>query len=112
MTLIIDADDVKELLTFEETISALEEAYRQYGLGLAGGNSLIFGSPVVPRTEMRVEGKELVHISPKIRAVNQTMAYLEETGKVVTRFSFHLGNKRAQMDFLIDAKSGEILAII
>ena len=112
MTLLIGDADVENLLSFEETIEAVEDAYRQYGLGLAGGNSLIHGDPVVPRCEMRVEGKNLPHMSPQVRSVNQSMAYLEQTGMVLLRFSYHLGNRKGLVEHLIDARSGEVLAII
>lgn len=111
MTLLIRDEDVKKILTFEETIEAVESAYRQYGKGLAGGNSLIHGCPIVPRCEMRVEGKNLPHISPQIRGIHQDMAYLEETGMIFLRWSFRLGDKRGGMSYLIDASNGEILAI-
>jgi len=112
MTILITDNDVKDVLTFEDAISALENAYRQYGLGLYGGNDLITGSPIVPRCEMRVKGKNLPHLSPDIRSVNQSMGFLKETGMVVVRWSYHLGDKRGMMDYLIDANTGEILAII
>jgi ornithine cyclodeaminase/alanine dehydrogenase-like protein (mu-crystallin family) len=112
MTLLIREKDVKKILTFEDTIEAVENAYRQYGMGLAGWNSLKYRKLPPPRCEIRVEGKELPHISPKIRGVNQSMAYLEGTGMIFLRWSFHLGDKAGNMAYLIDASNGEILAII
>jgi alanine dehydrogenase len=112
MTILISDNDVKKILTLEETIAAAEDAYRQYGKGLAGGNSLMKDCPIIPRSEMRVEGKSLPHLSPEIRYVSQDMAYLEETGKVFLRWNFYLGDKRAGISYLIDAKNGEILAVI
>lgn len=112
MTLIIRDEEAKNLLTCAEALEALEDAYRQYGLGLAGGNSLVYGSSVIPRCEMRVEGRELPHLSARIRGINQSMAYLEETGMAVVRLSFNLGNRTGMADFLINAKSGEIVAVL
>jgi ornithine cyclodeaminase/alanine dehydrogenase-like protein (mu-crystallin family) len=112
MTILITDEDVKGVLTYEDVIGALDDAYRQYGLGLYGGNDLIANSPIVPRSEMRIEGKHLPHLHPDIRSVNQTMGYLVDTGMIVVRWSFHLGEKSGMMDYLIDANTGEILAII
>lgn len=112
MTLLIRDEEVRKLLTFEETIEAVEDAYRQYGLGLVGGNSLRWGCPIIPRDEMRVEGKDMPHLSPQIRAISQGMAYLVETGMAFVRWGFHLGDKRGNIGCLIDVKSGNILASI
>jgi len=112
MTLLICDEDVKDILTYEETIDAVEESYRQYGLGQAGVEALIWGNPPPFRSEMRVFGKNLPHLSPEIRSVNQSVAYLEKTGMVFIRWSFHLGNRRGNMSYLIAARTGEILAII
>lgn len=112
MTLLISDEDVKKILTFEETIEAVESAYRQYGLGLAGGNSLRHGCPLPPRCEMRIEGKNLPHMSPQIREIHQDMAYLEETGMILCRIGFYLGDKKGRMSILLNAKNGEILAVI
>ena len=112
MVLLIDESDVKKVLTFEDTINAVEDAYRQYGLGKAGGNSLIYGNPVPPRCEMRVNGKNLPHLSPEIRNINQTMAYLEESNLIFLGWNFHLGEKKGYISYLIDAGDGEILAVI
>lgn len=112
MTLLIREEDVKKILTFEKTLEAVESAYRQYGMGLAGGNSLRHHCLPPPRCEIRVEGKDLPHISPQIRSVHQSMAYLEDTGMVFLRWSFRLGAKKGNMAYLIDARNGEILAII
>jgi hypothetical protein len=94
MTLLICDKDIKNILNYEDTINAVEEAYRQYGLGQAGVEALIWGNPPPFRSEMRVIGKSLPHLSPGIRGVNQSMAYLENTGMVFIRWGFHLA--RAQ----------------
>lgn len=112
MVLLIEENDVKKVLTFEDTLKAVEDAYRQYGLGKAGGNSLIYGNPPPPRCEMRVKGKNLPHLSPEIRNINQTMAYLEESNLIFLRWNFHLGEKKGYISYLIDARDGEILAVI
>jgi len=112
LTLLILENDVKKILTFNETIEAVEDACHQYGLGLAGGNSLKYRCLPPPRCEIRVEGKDLPHMSPQIRSINQSMAYLKETGMIFLRWSFHLGEKKGDIAYLIDANKGDILAII
>jgi ornithine cyclodeaminase/alanine dehydrogenase-like protein (mu-crystallin family) len=49
MTLLIGDEDVRQILTFEDTLEALENAYRQYGRGLAGGDGFSYGFPPPPR---------------------------------------------------------------
>jgi len=113
LALLIREEDVKKLpWTIEDSIAAVEEAYRQYGLGLAGYNSLKHGYFPPPRCEVRAEGKDLPHIMPGVRAIDQSMAYLEETGMFYMRWGSNLGNKRAYMSWLFDAKTGEVLAVI
>jgi ornithine cyclodeaminase/alanine dehydrogenase-like protein (mu-crystallin family) len=112
MTLLVKDEEVKKLLTFEETIEAVEDAYRQYGLGRVGGNSLRWGCPIIPRDEMRIEGKNLPHLSPQIRGISQGMAYLEETHMAFVRWGVHLGDKRGNVSCLIDVTNGNVLAAI
>jgi ornithine cyclodeaminase/alanine dehydrogenase-like protein (mu-crystallin family) len=112
MVLLLLEDDVRKILTFDDVLEAVEDAYLQYGKGLAGGNYLHHARPPPPRFEVRVKGKDLPHLDPRIRALSQRMAYLEETGMAFLGWSFHIGDKRAYMSYLIDAKTGEILAII
>jgi len=73
MTLLLLEEDIKKVLTFKDTIEAVESAYNQYGKGLAGLNSLKSGYFPPPRTEIRVEGKEIPHGSPKIKGIQQSM---------------------------------------
>ena len=112
MTLLINDEDFKKTLTFEDTLEALESAYRQYGRGLAAGNSLKYGNIPPPRIEIRAEGKDCWHMSPQIRSLDLSAGYLQETGMAFLRWGFHLGNRKGNIAYLIDAKSGEILAII
>lgn len=112
MTLLIEEEDVKKILTFENTLEAVEDAFRQYGKGFAGWNSLKYHHFPPPRCEVRVEGKDLIHGSPHVRGVSQSMAYLEETGMVFLRWSFNLETRSGNIAYLINARNGEILAII
>jgi ornithine cyclodeaminase/alanine dehydrogenase-like protein (mu-crystallin family) len=112
MTLLIEEEEVKKILTFENTLDAVEDAFCQYGKGFAGWNSLKYHHFPPPRCEIRVEGKDLIHGSPHIREFSQSMAYLEKTGMVFLRWSFNLETINGNIAYLIDARNGEILAII
>ena len=112
MTLLIRDEDISKILTFEDTIEALEDAFRQYGLGLAGGNSLKHSCLPPPRCEIRSEGRGLPHMSPQIRCLEQSAAYLKETNMAFLRWGFHFGNRKGNIAYLIDAKNGEILTVI
>lgn len=112
MVLIIRDKDVEQFITYKDVINAVEDAYQQYGKGLAGGNDLIYGSPVISRCEMQVRNKHLPHGDPQVRMVSQDMAYLQETGKIFLRWNAYLGEKRSGISYLIDAKTGDILSII
>lgn len=112
MTLLLGEEEVKKILTFENTLETVEEGFRQWGKGLAGWNALKTGRYPPPRCEIRVEGKGLPHGSPKIKQVFQSMAYLEEADMAFLRWSFNLGEKSGNASYLFDTKSGEILAII
>lgn len=112
MALLISDEEVRKILSFEDTIEAVEDAYRQYGKGLAAGNSLRHGSPLLHRRELRVEGKDLPHGAPEIRGIGQGMAYLEESKMAVLQHSFRLGERRDMMFHLIDTTDGSTLAVI
>ena len=112
MVLLIRDEDIKKFITYKDVISAVEDAYLQYGKGMAGGNDLIYGSPVIPRCEMQVRNRHLPHGDPQVRMVSQDMAYLQETGKIFLRWNAYLGEKRSGISYLIDAETGDILSII
>jgi len=111
MTLLINDEDVRQILTLEKTINAVEDAYRQYGKGLAGENGYGVGPP--PKRELRLEGKGLPHADPQTESIAQGIASLEETNRVVIQHAFNFGKRRGGGLFhLLDISSGETLAII
>jgi ornithine cyclodeaminase/alanine dehydrogenase-like protein (mu-crystallin family) len=111
MVILVRDQDVKNLIEFKDVIEKVEDAYLQYGKGLAGCNSLYRDNVIIPRCDMRTKGKRLPHISKGIEGVHQDMAYLEEDNAVFIRWSFKLGNKTGSFPILIDVETGDILAI-
>ena len=112
MTLLINDEEVRKILSMEDFIESVEDSYRQYGKGLAGGNHLRYGSPLLHRRELVVEGKEFPHGDRRSKAIGQNMAYLEERKMAVLQHSFRLGNRNEAMWHLIDTTSGETLSIV
>lgn len=111
MTLLIKDEDVRQILTLEETIKAVEDAYRQYGNGLAGENGYGFGPP--PKRELRLKGKGLPHADPQTESLAQGIASLDGTNMVILQHAFNFGKRRGGGLFhLLDKTSGETLAII
>ncbi len=113
MAILIREEDVKKFWTIEDSIAAVEEAYRQYGLGKAGSNALKHGYRPPPRCEIHTgETKNIPHVSPEVRALHQSAAYLEETGYFFLRWGIHLGEKSGYMSYLFDADTGDLVALI
>ena len=111
MTLLLNDSDVKQILTFEDTLDAVEDAYRQYGNNLAGVNGYGFGPP--PKRELRIKGKGLPHADPQTESIAQGIAYLEGTNMVVLQHAFNFGKRRGGGLFhLLDRVSGDTLAVI
>jgi alanine dehydrogenase len=103
MVLLIDDEDVKKAeLTPEEVISAVEDAYRQDGMGLAQDT---------PRREVRTKGKDLPHIAPGTESVGQGLTFLERFKVVVVSHAFHFSWHR-YVTMIIDSEDGKTLAII
>jgi ornithine cyclodeaminase/alanine dehydrogenase-like protein (mu-crystallin family) len=112
VTLLINDEEVRKVLTLDDFIDGVEDAYRQYGRGLAGGNHLRYGAPLLHRRELVVEGKELPHGDRRSKTISQNMAYLEERRMAVLQHSFNLGDRKEIMWHLIDVTNGETLAIV
>jgi len=103
MVLLIREEDIRKAnVTAEETIDAVEEAYRQDGRGLV---------QETPRWEIRIKGKDLPHIAPGTTSMGQGMAYLEESGALVVSHSFHFSWNK-YLNYIIDPSDGKTLAII
>jgi ornithine cyclodeaminase/alanine dehydrogenase-like protein (mu-crystallin family) len=103
MVLLIGDDDVKKVdLTPEEVIGAIEDAYRQDGMGFAQDT---------PRREVRIKGKDLPHIAPGTESIGQGLTFLEKSKVVVISHSFHFSWHR-YVTMIIDSEEGKTLAII
>ena len=74
MPLLIDEEDVRRSLAPAELIVALEDAFKQHGLGMA---------QTLPRREVRIRGKQLPHADPRMVRIAQGLAFLETSGVVV-----------------------------
>ena len=103
MVLLIGDEDVKKAeLTPEEVIGAVENAYRQDGMGFAQDT---------PRREVRTKGKDLPHIAPGTESIGQGLSYLEESKIVVISHAFHFQWHR-YLTQIIDSTNGKTLAVI
>lgn len=108
MVLFIQEEDVRKALTIEDTIEAVEDAYRQQGRGLGQDT---------PRREVRIKGKGLPHIAFGTTAVHQGLAYLEESKVVVLSHLFEVRSRTQKRVakgaiYLLDPSDGETLAVI
>jgi len=103
MVLLIDDEDVKKAeLSPEEVIDAVEDAYRQDGMGLAQDT---------PRREVRTKGKDLPHIAPGTESIGQGLTFLEGSKVVVVSHAFHFSWHR-YVTMIIDSENGKTQAII
>ena len=103
MVLLIGDEDVKKAeLMPEEVIRAVEDTYRQDGMGFAQDT---------PRREVRTKGKDLPHIAPGTKSIGQGLTFLEESKVVVVSHAFHFSWHR-YVTMLIDSEEGKTLAII
>ncbi|MDH5266056.1 MAG: hypothetical protein OEW62_00105 [Candidatus Bathyarchaeota archaeon] len=107
MTLLIREKDVMRVFSPKDMIEAVEDGFRQHGLGLAQTR---------PRREVRIRGKELRHADPRIVRVAQGLAFLEESGVVVIDHIFSFPDRGTPpmrvVKHLIDADEGGVIAVI
>lgn len=115
MTLLIRDEDVREAVTPEDVIEAVENVYRQHGLGKVQDT---------PRREVRMTGKDLPHLAPGTTSVGQGLSYLGEQNKVVISHSFYFRQEEItaktfppvrispNLIHVIDPDEGKTLAII
>src|SRR5512139_371958 len=104
MALLLNDEDVKKLLTVEDTLEALEESYDQYGRKLVR-------NPI--RREMRtnsLQGGDLPGEEEGDQGIGMNFAYLDKHKvgivKIYTRF-----NNVKLVTHLIDTEAGRTLAI-
>jgi ornithine cyclodeaminase/alanine dehydrogenase-like protein (mu-crystallin family) len=103
MVLLIRDEDIKAAeITPRQVIEAVENAYRQDGMGLA------FESP---RFEIQIKGRHLPHIAPGTTSVRQGMAYLEGS-KAFVIFQGYSFSWHKSVSHIIDPDDGETLAMI
>ncbi len=103
MVLLIGDEDVKKAeITPDEVIGAVEDAYRQDGMGLAQDT---------PRREVRTKGKDLPHIAPGTESIGQGLSFLEGSKVVVISHAYHFLWHR-YVTMLVDSEEGKTLAII
>jgi len=103
MVLLISQSDIAKIeLTPHEVIAAVEDAYRQDGLGLA---------EETPRLEIKIKGKHLPHIAPGTTSIGQGMAYLEGSKVFVISYTYHFDFHK-YISQIIDPETGETLAVV
>jgi ornithine cyclodeaminase/alanine dehydrogenase-like protein (mu-crystallin family) len=112
MPLIVNDDEVRELLTPADALECVEEAFKQYGLGLAAGDGMSPGFVPPPKRELRLAGRGLQHGDPGTVSIGQGIAALAGVRLAVLQHSFKFANRHSGMFHLIDTQSGETLAII
>ena len=107
MPLLIKEEDVTRCLSLSDVVEALEDGFRQHGLGLAQTR---------PRREVRIRGKELPHAHPRMVRIAQGLAFLEQSGVVVIDHIFSFPDRRTPpmrvVKHLIDADDGSVIAIV
>ena len=107
MPLLIKEQDVAKALSPKDVIEALEDGFRQHGIGMA---------QTQPRREVRIRGKNLPHADPRMVRVAQGLAFLEESGVVVVDHILSFPNRRTPpmriIKYLIDAGGGDVIAIV
>ncbi len=99
--LLLQEKDVMAVLDFDMAIDAVEEGFRQHGLGLAQ-------SP--PWRDVCFTGKNVPHGAGP--GIVQAMAYLEKEKIVVVKHFYNFGKSATSLLRLIDAKGGKTLAIM
>ena len=107
MPLLIREGDVTRAISLKDVIEAVEDGFRQHGLGLA---------QTLARREVRIRGKELPHADPRMVRVGQGLALLEQSGVVLIQHLLSFPDRRTPpiriIKHLIDADSGNVIAII
>ena len=107
MTLLLTDQEVKRALSLKDAVEAVQDGFRQHGLGLA---------QTLPRREVRIRGKELPHADPRMVRVAQGLAFLEESQVVVVHHILAFPDRTAPstrvVNYLIDADDGHVMAVI
>jgi len=112
MTLLINDDEVRRILTVKDFLESVEDAYREYGLKRAGADGFRHSYVPPPKRELRIEGKGLPHGSPVNTGIAQGMASLERMEMAVIQHSFRFHGRKGGMFHLIDTSDGKTLAVV
>ena len=107
LTLFLTDQEVKRALSLRDAVEAVQDGFRQHGLGLA---------QTLPRREVRIRGKELPHADPRMVRVAQGLAFLEESRVVVVHHILAFPDRTSPstriVNYLIDASDGHVMAVI
>lgn len=107
MPLLLREEDVARAVSLRDVIEAVEDGFRQHGLGLA---------QTTPRREVRIRRKELPHADPRMVYLSQGLAFLEQSGVVGIQHTLNFPDRRTPprrvVAFLIDADDGGTIAIV
>jgi len=107
LTLLLTDQEVKRALSLKDAVEAVQDGFRQHGLGLA---------QTLPRREVRIRGKELPHADPRMVRVAQGLAFLEESQVVVVHHILAFPDRATPstrvVNYLIDANDGHVMAVI
>ncbi len=112
MPLLINDEEVKQIVNPQMVLQAVEDADRQYGLGLAGVDGFCGESMPPPKRELRIAGRGLPHGHPENIAIGQGLAYLNEYNMAILQHTFRFKERKGGMFHLIDTMTGNTLAII
>ncbi len=107
MTLLIKEEEVLRAVTPMDIIQAVEDGFRQHGLGLAQTKA---------RREVRIRNKNLPHADPRMVRVGQGLAFLEESGVVLVNLILSFPDRRKPgtrfLNYVIDANDGTVIAVV
>lgn len=105
MALLINENDVRSLLDYDDALEALEDAYDQYGHGLVA-------NPIrrEVRTDKLIQG-DLPQDDPHSQGISMNCAYSAKYNLAVVKIGTAFGAGKKMMTHLIDTRSGETLAI-
>ena len=107
MPILIREQDVRQAVSPQDIIDAVEDGFRQHGLGLA---------QTKPRREVRIRNKHLPHAHPDMVRVAQGLAFLEQSGVMIIDHIFSFPDRRTpamrNIKHLIDADDGHVIAVI
>jgi ornithine cyclodeaminase/alanine dehydrogenase-like protein (mu-crystallin family) len=107
MTLLIREEEVLRAVTPMQIIQAVEDGFRQHGLGLAQTH---------PRREVRIRNKDLPHADPRMVRIGQGLAFVEESGIALPNLIMSFPDRRTPgtriLNYVIDANDGVVIAVV